>query len=761
VSRTRGPLVVQPEAQLVPPPLDGTWENRRPPYDIVVPVSGRHEMSVLTVASLVEGVRDPSRLVLVGRASDLRAVRKAVPGFTGSILERPRTLPVGQVLSDLLAAGQENDLLIVVPGVQAVPLLDLRLQWGAYSGVRVAAISPLCDVDPLTAVKRFGVDDADAVELDRRLSVSAQVAAEDAPYFLPECCFVRLTLLRAALRGEQPADFLSLLGVLRGRGASFAIAPHVYVGSDALTRRQEPLFDDELSRVFLAESPIHSVARAYFARATAHAVPAVEERSAPRLLHVAHSLGGGLEWWVKLFAAGSEGNQNLVLKSIGERGRFGSQLWLYESPHHPSPIKVWKLPTPIPTTAVGHLAYRNALNEIVQEFGIEAIAVSSLIGHSLDALDTGLPTLFVCHDYYPFCPALHIYFGAVCDTCGQSELAACLRHNRLQYIFDERTPEEWMTLREEFVHLAVARRFSFVAPTSSVVRHYRRLVPEFAEVPFFVVPHGGGASMLQPLASRGSAGRLRVLVLGRLNLIKGAELVRAVLQELADEIEFHLVGCGEDWRQLAGPGVNVVPSYERAELPALLQRIGPDLALLLSIVPETFSFTLEECLVAAIPPVASRRGGFQDRIEDGVTGFLVEPVVDDVVHCLRALAAKPEQLDVVRDTLTRRLSRSATQMVEDYARILDLPRFSDTAYFSRFHLSGPPEKGGFFIPPVSPLGFLDFLKQVEQGIDYHIRTTPQLGGWRIRVARGSARLMFRGIRWAARQFARSASAANR
>ncbi|MBL0040833.1 MAG: hypothetical protein IPP28_07255 [Xanthomonadales bacterium] len=51
--------------------------------------------------------------------------------------------------------------------------------------------------------------------------------------------------------------------------------------------------------------------------------------------------------------------------------------------------------------------------QIRLRFGVGSVIVSSLIGHSLDALATGLPTELVCHDYFPLWPVLHADFDAV------------------------------------------------------------------------------------------------------------------------------------------------------------------------------------------------------------------------------------------------------------------------------------------------------------------------------------------------------------
>lgn len=69
---------------------------------------------------------------------------------------------------------------------------------------------------------------------------------------------------------------------------------------------------------------------------------------------------------------------------------------------------------------------------MIADFRIEVILISSLIGHAADALATGLPTIFVAHDYYPFCPAVVIQFGEVCEQVQTAAIDALFRRKRAE-----------------------------------------------------------------------------------------------------------------------------------------------------------------------------------------------------------------------------------------------------------------------------------------------------------------------------------------
>jgi hypothetical protein len=116
----------------------------------------------------------------------------------------------------------------------------------------------------------------------------------------------------------------------------------------------------------------------------------------------------------------------------------------------------------------------------------------------------------------------------------------------------------------------------------------------------------------------------------------------------------------------------VIDSYRKEELGEILRRFRPDLGLLLSTVPETFSYTLSELQAAGIPTVASRLGAFVERILHGETGWLVAPNVSSVAEQILELRDDRSQLEHVRQRLKTLSLRSVEQMVGDYIELLPL-----------------------------------------------------------------------------------------
>jgi len=155
----------------------------------------------------------------------------------------------------------------------------------------------------------------------------------------------------------------------------------------------------------------------------------MQQPARPVQLHVIHDLGGGSSKWLADFASADDERENLVLRSFSHGSAAGSGVALYARPGDDSPIRTWRFTRAIPAVLVHHEEYRAALDEILREFGVAGLLVSSVIGHSLDVLDTGLPTVVVLHDYFPYCPAINLYFGSRCTRCDGQRVEECAQGN--------------------------------------------------------------------------------------------------------------------------------------------------------------------------------------------------------------------------------------------------------------------------------------------------------------------------------------------
>jgi glycosyltransferase involved in cell wall biosynthesis len=668
--------------------------------------------------------------------------------------------PWQAVLRGLPLGYSDHDLVLALPGLEVPPGWDERLALAAYSREScIAAVSPMSDSIPLFRLLDRSADQIALDALDRWLLTLSPRRNIEVPVMFSGCCYLQRAALKdiearldaiARDRGWDAAP-IWLAQLFREHGWHTVCCDHVYVRDrDAGRCRSERNSIAQLEDAQRIEQ-IHPLTGLRFAvddllrrgAAIQDAPPAPR----PVQLHIAHSWGGGLNRWVQQYCKHDRERDNLVLRSIGTWGAFGQRIALYRSAVMDQPLRYWQLDYPIRATATAHLQYRAILDVIIAEFRVEVILISSLIGHALDALASGLPTIFVAHDYYPFCPAVVIHFGAVCAACGLPRLTRCFAENEQNRFFGNVSAEEWISLRRRFADLIVDDRILFVASSESVSRHWRTLLPALADKPFAHISHGVDF-VPERLPAPPAGDKLRVVVLGSLALQKGRGLLEQLWPRIATEMELYLVGCGEEGEAFRDqPGVALTPNFQHDELASIMAAIKPEVGLLLSVWPETFSYTLSELWLLGIPVVATDLGSFADRIQDGVNGFLCLPDAAALTEKLRWIAAHRTVLDPPRAWLAGFRHRSIDEMVTDYHALTPLPAFAAPRYFSVPATLAPVEEASprtLYVDAQAP-----FARVLDEFGDYarqKLVASPRLRAWQKRGLAALLAGMLRAVR---------------
>jgi glycosyltransferase involved in cell wall biosynthesis/predicted O-methyltransferase YrrM len=617
------------------------------------------------------------------------ASRRACPAVRGELERLAAAGPQGWSLHEAEAredpAGALAAVAAIHPGADVAwidarallpPAWDARLRKAAYAAEGIGVAVPLCDASPLHALldpPAQGADSPDGGLVDRAAYCLGDRTYYEVPVPHAVCAYFR----RDALDAAQPVPgegLASLARRMRLLGFVCVVCDFLYVGCAGAA--PEPLAVDAVERAaFLRNNPLRGLRRAA-GDAVRRGLPAVSVPgldSRPVQLHVMHYWGGGLDKWVRDFGRADASRTNLILASyrIGEDG--GQRIVLYGDPDSLVPIRTWDIARPIRSTATASVEYRRILEQVVAEFEVETVIVSSLIWQSLDALALDVPTFLVCHDFYPICQAINPHFGKPCERCTSEDLRRCSAANPLNATFKDLSSAEWDTLRRRFVDLLLERRIEVVVPSPSVAQTFRRLEPRLREVPMRVIAHGIDLQAARlPAPPRAASEPIRLVVLGRYTELKGAKLMSEAAEALRPFAQVTLLGCGKAGMEAAqAHGWNAVEHYEPAELPELLRGIAPHAGLLASIVPETFSYTLSELFALGIPPVATALGSFCDRIEEGENGFLFAPDAGALVKAVRRLHREPGLLESVAGRLAAAPPhRTTAQMVRDYEPLL-------------------------------------------------------------------------------------------
>ena len=182
-------------------------------------------------------------------------------------------------------------------------------------------------------------------------------------------------------------------------------------------------------------------------------------------------------------------------------------------------------------------------------------------------------------------------------------------------------------------------------------------------------------------------GVLEVMVVGNFLRTKGADTVlRVIAHARADLFRFHIVGQPEPQYEAAlhGFGERVVLHGRHA--PGALSLARGQVALHLSVWPETWCISLSESWEAGLIPIVTDIGALGERVTHGVDGFKVR--VGDagaVLDLLEMLRANPELRGRIRKAIGPHLWADAA----DYAARL-LALYRAVAPKARLAGDGPP-----------------------------------------------------------------------
>ncbi len=388
----------------------------------------------------------------------------------------------------------------------------------------------------------------------------------------------------------------------------------------------------------------------------------------PNLLHVVMDWGGGVHQWLKDYITTDAQHNHFVLVSEGEffRQSYGEKFRLHYGGVDGLLLARFECAPSIDTVAISHQPYRDMLSQVQHDYAIGGLMVSSLIGHSMDCLSTGLPTVRVLHDYFPHWPALVAQLDQ--DTLSQADIRAALavKQDSPFSDVDEQQVRAWQQALNQKLS---ADRVQIVAPNQSVLDNIRKLDHSQCYQKARVIPHG--VTTLLAIDYQAEHKPFTVLVLGRLITGKGKQLLQQVMAqaELAD-IRWVLLGCGDDGDDFKpSPQLTVIKEYQRDQLPALVSQYAPQLALMPAVVSETFSYVLSELQMLAVPVLATRTGALKNRIQDNHTGFLVVAEAAAIGQKIISLKKDTALRQAVHENLLSQTPRSLPEMVDDYQQL--------------------------------------------------------------------------------------------
>lgn len=619
------------------PVLQKVGALSRPMVDIIIPVYRNYECTRRCIESvLASAIGISFELIVIDDCSpepELSAwLDSQADRFT--LLRNETNQGFVRTVNRGMSLHLERDVVLLNSDTEvANDWLD-RIQAAAYAGERIGSVTPFSNNATICSYPIFCEDNEipegyDVASMDRLFARVNSGRAVDVPTGVGFCMYIRRACLddsgmfNAELFGRgygEENEFCMRSGQLGWR--------HILSGDTYVYHRGGASFGDTQSehqrnghRALLGAFPQYDLSiRDYVARDPAAplrfaASAAVnQDRGRPVVLMISHNRGGGTDRHLRNLIAELQGRAIIyVMKPISEGGLIG--LVYQGEPQNRlafDPVEDFEL-----------------LVATLEALGVARIHFHHTIGIAQSVLT--LPERLQCpydvtiHDYYLACPQV-----SLTDTlgryCGAPDAAGCNR-----CLVERPAPggtdiEGW----RRFGGILLAGADRVFVPSNDT---YKRIEGYFPGVGLIHAQHEPSifhAPVQNPSLEPDQP--LRVLTLGALSVIKGGDLLEAVALEarkMRAPLEFHLLGFSyRPLRTHPFSALRVHGEYQDSDLPRLLSDMQPDVVWFPGGCPETYSYTLSECLRAGLAVIAPNIGAFPERLAGRRNTWLYEPGLD-------------------------------------------------------------------------------------------------------------------------------------
>jgi glycosyltransferase involved in cell wall biosynthesis len=303
-------------------------------------------------------------------------------------------------------------------------------------------------------------------------------------------------------------------------------------------------------------------------------------------------------------------------------------------------------PPPSPV-ALRDTAFERAAARAAAEVGAAALHVEGLSSIPLASLlelhRSGLALILSVHDFSLFCPRPHLLEVPQLRFCHYSrDPERCARCLGQDWPVGLGFQEERREIARELLHAAAA----VVYPSDFLRRQHLELFPGIPEERQRVIEPASSAVHPAPAWREGPV--RHIAYVGQVQPHKGALVFEQMVERLAPDavpgLRWSAYGGGDPelLRRLRRlPRVQVHGYYRSGSLVRRLRRDRVDLALLLSVWPESYNLALSECRMAGVPVVAFDHGAIADRVRRHGGGLLVDPALgsEGVAGLLREMIA--------------------------------------------------------------------------------------------------------------------------
>lgn len=277
----------------------------------------------------------------------------------------------------------------------------------------------------------------------------------------------------------------------------------------------------------------------------------------------------------------------------------------------------------------GNKDYDSAFLSLLVDLSIDLVHVAHLAWQSTNiskiSSDLGVPITYTLHDFESACPSVYLtnskmqFCGGNCNSVEKGCSPSLEPLDRFPNLWNSQV-FGWREKRKKFLD-NVDKVF---APSAFAARTAQDVFPEITSKTE-VIAHVLRTEIQSLDVVITADGPWKILILGNMTPLKGRNIVQELARTAGASIEIHHFG-GNSFN--SGSGITSHGPYKQTDLSKRVAQVNPNVALIPSLVPETFSRVLSECVALGIPVIVPEMGALGERVLEHEIGATYQPHSD-------------------------------------------------------------------------------------------------------------------------------------
>lgn len=320
--------------------------------------------------------------------------------------------------------------------------------------------------------------------------------------------------------------------------------------------------------------------------------------------------------------------------------------------------------------------YKEIYTAIIKSFSIDIIHVQHCLGMTRELFYIGkemnIPIITSIHDYYYLCPSLLMLDieNNVCIGCEDIDRCVLCMKKRLQNSEGNSYLKFWRSESIKTLDLCD----TIIVPSYSVKYNMSQYFPDL-KCKINIIEHGIDINPFNIDSFKITKKNFSIAFVGSLGPEKGSRYAYDMIKNSTKDIEWVICGTIQEYPLLNLKQRNLVKlgAYDRENLPEIMKDNAIDLVCILSICPETYSYTLSEVIACGVPVIVMDSGALGERVRNLGCGWIVPQGCNyrDILNVIDEIRLNNKAYNKILNHIKDLKIRNVCDMALDYQKVYD------------------------------------------------------------------------------------------